>query len=719
MMKTFRFLLFTVLLISIPVLPQKKDLTLRQATIEGYGLYPRPLREAKWIPGTDTFCYIEKNILVKGTPANDKTENLLSLSDINKSLLAAKADTLPYFPGFDWIDSFTIKFWNGNKLMSFDLNSGKANELNSIPEKAENRDEATNHYVAYTIDNNLYFAANGESTQITNDENKWIVNGQSVHRDEFGIYKGTFWSPRGNFLAFYRMDESMVTDYPVIDFTVRPAKVHEIKYPMAGMTSHQVTVGIYNTKQNDIVWLNTGQPKDHYLTGVTWSPDEKYIFIGILNRDQNHLEEIKFDAATGQPVKTLFEETSDKYVHPMHGPIFVKGKNNEFIWFSERDGWNHLYLYNTDGKLIKQLTKGNWIVTDVDGFDESGENVYFTATKESPLDRFIYKVNLKSGEMNQVSSGEGTHDIAINENGKYFIDSYSGFSVPAKTQIVNSEGKVVRVVMTAEDPLKDYNIGKMKIFKLKSSDGYDLYCRMILPPDFDSTKVYPVLVYVYGGPGIQLITDRWLGGANLWLNYMAEQGYIVFTLDNRGSANRGLAFEQETFRHLGTKEIEDQKVGVDYLKSLPYVDAKNMGVFGWSYGGFMATSLMTRTPDLFKAGVAGAPVIDWRYYEVMYTERYMDTPQENPEGYEQADLLNYVKDLKGKFLMVQGTSDVTVVWQQSLMYTKKAADLGIRMDYFPYTGHVHGVRGVDVYQLYDKISTFFNTNLSAGKSDLK
>ena len=717
-MKTFRFLLITILLVSTSVLPQKKDLTLRQATIESYGLYPKSLREAKWIPGTDTFCYIDKNALVKGFAATDKSENLVSLSDINKSLLALKADTLSYFPRFDWIDSNTIKFWDGNKLISYDLKSAIANELNSIPEKADNRDEAVNHNVAYTIDNNLYFAANGVSTQITNDENKWIVNGQSVHRDEFGIYKGTFWSSTGNYLAFYRMDESMVTDYPVIDFTVRPAKVHEIKYPMAGMTSHQVTVGIYNTKQNDIVWLNTGEPKDHYLTGVTWSPDEKYIFIGVLNRDQNHLKEIKFDASTGQPVKTLFEETSDKYVHPMHGPIFVKGKNNEFIWFSERDGWDHLYLYNTDGKLIKQLTKGKWVVTDVDGFDESGKNVYITATKESPLDRDYYKLDLSSDEMTRISNDSGVHTVVMDENGKYFLDTYTSLTVPNKTQLVNSEGKIIRTVFVAEDPLRDYNIGETKVFKLKSSDGYDLYCRMKLPPSFDSTKTYPVIVYVYGGPGIQLLTNRFIMmSRDFWFDYLNEQGYIIFTMDNRGSANRGLAFEQETFRHLGTKEIEDQKLGVDYLKSLPYVDAKNMGVFGWSYGGFMATSLMTRTPDLFKAGVAGAPVIDWRYYEVMYTERYMDTPQENPEGYEQADLLNYVKDLKGRFLMVQGTSDVTVVWQQSLMYTKKAADLGIPMDYFPYTGHVHGIRGIDVYQLYDKITSFFNTNLSARKAD--
>ena len=464
--------------------------------------------------------------------------------------------------------------------------------------------------------------------------------------------------------------------------------------------------------------MKTGEPKDHYLTGVTWSPDEKNIYIGILNRDQNHLKEIKYDAASGDVLHTLFEERSGKYVHPMHGPIFIKGKDNEFIWFSERDGWDHLYLYNTEGKLLKQLTKGQWVVTNFSGFDKPGENIFFTATKESPVERHFYELNLKSGDMKRLTNDAGTHLVLHNDEGNYFLDNFTSLSVPDEVSLLNQNGKNIRNIYTADNPLKNYNIGKTKFFTLKSSDGYDLYCRMILPPDFDlpagqagSTNVYPVLVYVYGGPGVQLITNRWLGGASLWLNYMAEQGYIVFTLDNRGSANRGLAFEQETFRHLGTKEIEDQELGVNYLKSLKYVDGKRMGVFGWSYGGFMATSLMTRTPDLFNAGVAGAPVIDWSYYEVMYTERYMDTPQTNPEGYNESSLLNYVKDLKGKFLMVQGTSDVTVVWQHTMLYTKKAADLGIQMDYFPYVGHVHGVRGIDVYHLYDKITSFLNTNL--------
>ncbi len=430
-----------------------------------------------------------------------------------------------------------------------------------------------------------------------------------------------------------------------------------------------------------------------------------------MNRDQNNLFEVKYDIANGNPVDTLFEETNPKYVQPLHGLTFVKNHPDEFIWISRRDGWNHLYLYNTDGKLIKKLTEGDWEVTELNGFDKKGDNVFFTCTKESPLDRDFYMVNLKSGKMTRITSAPGVHNVIQDETGENFLDAYSSLTVPYNVNLVNHEGKVLRKVFSAEDPLKDFSLGKTKFFKLKSSDGYDLYCREILPANFDSTKKYPVLVYVYGGPGVQLITNSWLGGANLWLNYMAEHGYIVFTLDNRGSANRGLAFEQVTFRHLGTHEIEDQTIGADYLKSLPYVDTTRMGVFGWSFGGFMTTSLMTRRPGLFKVAVAGGSVINWEYYEVMYTERYMDTPQANPEGYKESNLLNYVQNLKGKLLMIHGTSDPVVVWQNDLMFIKKCADLGIPVDYFVYPGQEHGVRGVDTFQMYNKITNYFKDNL--------
>jgi dipeptidyl-peptidase-4 len=611
----------------------------------------------------------------------------------------------------EWIDRNNLKFLIGNKLFRYNLMSGNLGMINTVGTSALNIEFATNNSAAYTIDNNLFIAINNRAIQVTNDSDINIVNGQAVHRNEFGIIKGTFWSPTGSYLAFYRMDQTMVTDYPIVDLTVHPAVVTPIKYPMAGMTSHEVTIGVYDLKNGTTVWLKTGIPKDHYLTGVTWNPDEKSIYVGILNRDQNHLELKSYDIKTGDEVRTLFEENNDKYLEPEHGPIFVNNHSDEFIWFSERDGWNHLYLYKADGSLIKKLTDGEWEVTGFDGFDEDGENIFFTCTKESPVQRQYYSVNLKSGKLERITLAEGTHTVARNNDGKYFIDSYSNLTIPYNCSIINKNGKILKELVSSPNPLADYRIGKTRIFTLKDDAGYDLYCRMITPAGFDSTKSYPVIVYVYGGPHDQLVEDNWLGGGNLWFNYMTEKGYLLFTLDNRGSANRGLKFEQETFRHLGTKELEDQVLGVKFLKSLPYVDSTRMGVYGWSYGGFMTTSLMTRTPDLFKVGVAGGSVIDWSYYEVMYTERYMDTPQTNPDGYKESNLLNYVSSLKGKLLMIHGTSDPVVVWQQDLMFVKKAADLNIPLDYFPYPGQEHNVYDKYKLHLYSKITVYLDDAL--------
>ncbi len=711
-MKTLRNVaIFTIIIFSF-VFPQKKDLTLKQITLKGYTLYPKRLSQLKWRTGTDNFTYVDKvdkkQVLIQEGIKSNTKETILNLDDINSSLENKGYKKLERFPRFTWQDENTLRFWEKNNLFLFKLKPKKVERINTIKEKGKNIDLSVDNYAAYTVENNLYIAKGKKNFQITKDDNKGIVNGQSVHRVEFGITKGTFWSPKGNFLAFYRKDETMVTDYPVVDFSKRPAKYTPIKYPMAGMTSQEVTIGIYNLKTKNIIWLETGTPKDHYLTGVTWGPNEKYIYVGILNRDQNYLREIKFDAATGKPVKTLFEEKDNKYVHPMNGPIFVKDKPDQFLWFSERDGWNHLYLYNTDGKLLKQVTKGSWEVISFNGFEEDGDDFFITTTKESPLNRNFYSVEMSTGKLTNLTPIEGTHKTLKNSSAEYFLDSYSNLTTPGQVNVVDEDGKIVRKVFTSANPLSDYNLGKMKFFTLKSNDNYDLYSRIILPVNFDSTKKYPVIVYVYGGPGVQLITNRWMGGTRLWDNYMAANGYIVFTLDNRGSANRGLKFEQETFRNLGTKEIEDQVTGVNYLKSLPYVDSNRMGVFGWSFGGFMTTSLMTRTPDLFKVGVAGGAVIDWSYYEVMYTERYMDTPQKNPVGYKKSSLLNYVKDLKGHLLLVQGTSDPTVVWQNTLLFTKKATDLGIPLDYYPYVGQKHGIRGVDVFDLYQKVTNYFN-----------
>jgi dipeptidyl-peptidase-4 len=551
----------------------------------------------------------------------------------------------------------------------------------------------------------------GKVNQITTDGSYEIVNGKSVHRDEFGIRKGTYWSTNGNYLAFYRMDQTDVSDYPIIDWTTYPASNKNTKYPMAGNKSHYVTLMVYNLKTNSTIQIKTTGPKDQYLTNVSWSPDEKKVYMAILNREQNHYMLNEYDVASGDFTKTLFEEKDEKYTEPSNAMLFVKNNPKQFIWQSRKDGFNHLYLYNIDGTLIRQLTKGNWEVKAVSGFDARGEHLFFHANEQSPVNQDFYSVNLKTGLMKRLTRDNGFHTDTLNSDGSFFIDNFTSCYTPREYRVVStSTGKSI-TIFKAENPIKDYLLGRWNLFSIKNNEGTDLYCRIFKPANFDSTKKYPVLVYLYNGPHSQLVTNTWMAGGELWYQYMAQKGFIVFTLDGRGTSNRGKAFEQAIHRQLGTKEMEDQLKGVEYLKSLPYVDGGRIGLHGWSYGGFMTTSLMTRNPGVYKVAVAGGPVIDWSYYEIMYGERYMDSPQENKEGYEKNNLLNHVDKLKGKLLMIHGAQDDVVVWQHSILYQKKAVDKGILLDYYVYPGHMHNVLGKDRAHLMEKITNYFIDNL--------
>ena len=724
MMKTISRLLIVFLLLSSISAAQRKELDLKGITLHSEEYLPTKLQQLQWRPGTDEFTYVNGKDnsaqLVCESAKNKKIIRRISLETINNYLKELKLDTVQDFPKITWANEKGFSFWDSNNLIELNVESNKAKVANSYPngEKVENMDYNNPELVAYTIKNNLYAAINGKQFAVTADKDTNLINGQLVSRDEFGITKGTFWSPHNNYLAFYRKDVSDVFNYPLVDISYRPAKLQMYKYPMAGSKSEKVYVGIYSIKNQKIIWLKTGEPKVQYLTNVTWSPDEKYIYIAHLNRNQNDLRLIKYDVNSGEPVKTLFEENDDKYVQPLHGPQFFADDPNHFVWFSQRDGWNHLYYYDTDGNLIKKLTSGDCVVTDFNGYDKSGKNIFYTSTQFSPLDRQLYKLNLESGAITRLTKQSGTHKVIENSEGNYFLDEYNSLNIPYEVLGFNEDGKSRQDFYEALNPLADYNLGKTKIFKIRNK-GYELYCRIIFPVGFDSAKKYPVIDYVYGGPEIQLIKDTWLDDdsgvwyedSGLWLNYLAEKGYLIFSMDPRGSDNRGLKFEQEIFRNLGTPEIEDEQAAIKYLKTLSYVDSTRLGVTGWSFGGFMTTSLMTRTPGLFKVGVGGGAVINWKYYEVMYTERYMDTPQENPEGYEKTNLLNYVGNLKGKLLLVHGTMDSTVLWQHTLMFCKKAADLGVPLDYFPYPGHQHHILGVDSYQLYQKIFAYFKENL--------
>ena len=720
-MKRTLFTLFALFLViqfqSLNIKAQDKKLTIEDAVI---GLYTQLrteyLQQLQWRGNTDYYTYVVDSKLTQGSPTSSKTKSILSLDELNKVLKKNNIKEIEkHFPVFDWLTNNSIQFEHVNHLLVYNIESKKI-ELNiKYDEKAENLDFCIKkNLIAYTLNNNLFIIAqSGEVSQITSDDAQGIVNGQSVHRREFGITKGTFWSPEGNYLAFYRKDETMVTDYPLVDISKRIAELENIKYPMAGMKSHQVTLGIYNLTNKKTLFIEpqTFGP-EQYLTNISWSPGEKHIYIAELNREQNYMKLNQYDVTTGKFIKTLFEEKHEKYVEPEHPMKFFTTRKNEFLWLSERDGYEHIYHYNTDGKLLKQLTKGEWVVTDILGFDSGEDHLYFISTAESPVERRAYKVNINSGKISRLSKAQGTHSAKLSANGKYLLDIYSSVNTPGVFYIISSEGKIIKNLLTAENPLKDYKLGEMALFTIKAADEKtDLYCRLLKPVDFDPTKKYPVIIYVYGGPHAQLVSNSWLGGARLWDYYMAQKGYVIFTIDNRGSANRGFEFENIIHRQIGYIEMQDQKKGIEYLRALTYVDTSRIGVFGWSYGGFMTISLMLHQPETFKVGVAGGPVTDWKYYEVMYGERYMDTPDENPEGYKNASLLNNVKNLKGKLLVIHGGIDNTVVWQNSLSFVRKCIEQDVMLDYFVYPCNEHNVRGTDRIHLMKKVTQYFEDYL--------
>ncbi|MCA0429907.1 MAG: DPP IV N-terminal domain-containing protein [Bacteroidetes bacterium] len=711
MRKSFIFSLFFVP--SIILFSQNKLLTIKDAVLKGRNsLAPKRLLNIGFTNNSESyFCFDNNEIKLVNCNTN-KLINTLDVKKLNELLKKNNIDTL--------VSIVPFKFENNNQLVLslaefkvvIDLvNKTATKEIYNSALSNENADEAPKtKFVAFVKDNNVFINNLKENIQISNDGGYTIVYGKSVHRDEFGISKGTFWSPNGNLLAYYKMDQTDVTDYPIIDWASYPAKNKNIKYPMAGNKSHYVSIGIYNVADKQNLFLKIEGPKDQYLTNIAWSNDEKTIYVVVLNREQNHFKVNAYNATTGEFITTLFEEKDEKYAEPLH-PIQFLASGKQFIWQSRRDGYNHIYLYDITGKLNVQLTKGNWEVKNVIGFDEKNENLFFEANEQSPINQDVYKVNLKNKKITRLTEGNGYHTGIFSNNKTIFIDNYTSCDVPRQNKLINTTTGVSTLIFDAENPIADYKLGKWKLQTIKNKNGLDLYSRIFLPVDFDSTKKYPVLIYLYNGPHSQMVTNTWLAGGELWYQYMAQKGFIVFTLDGRGTSYRGKAFEQATHRQLGTVEMEDQLAGVDYLKSLPYVDANRIGVHGWSYGGFMTTSLMTRNPTVFKVGCAGGPVIDWTYYEIMYTERYMDTPQENPDGYKNNNLLNYVDKLNGKLLMIHGAQDDVVVWQHSVLYQKKAVDLGVQLDYYIYPGHYHNVLGKDRAHLMEKICNYFIDNL--------
>ena len=703
-----KFILLFIILTTTVVFAQKKELTLEKSILASRGeLAPKQISGLQWIPESNEYSFIENKTLTKSSYLRKENTEIISLEKLNKVIGLKKE--LTNFPNIKWLNKDEFYFRKGNNYVKYNV-VNKVSKMLTFDKKANNNDlDKSTFNLAYTIENNLFIIrSNGEVSQLSDESDKEIVYGQAVHRFEFGIMKGTFWSPKGNKLAFYRKDETMVTDYPIIDMNVHPAKVKTIKYPMAGMKSHHVTLGVYDLVSNKTIYIKTGEPKEQYLTAISWSPDEKSIFIGILNRDQNHLKMNQYDAETGSFIKTLFEEKDDQYVEPEHSLIFVPNQNDKFLWLSSKENYKQLYLYNINGKLIKKVTEGDWDITDFMGFDKHNK-IYFQAATNFGLERQIFKTTLK-GKQVQITKQKGTHKAKLNQNG-FLINEFSNIVTPKEIKIIDSKYHVKKELLMANDPLKGYRYSRPELIMLKSKGGMQLNARIIKPTNFEENKKYPVVVYVYGGSHAQMVRNSWLASAPMWMYYLAEKGYIVFTLDNRGSHNRSSDFEQATHRNLGDIEMEDQLVGINYLKSLSYVNTEKMAIHGWSFGGFMTTSFMLRQPGIFKVGVAGGPVIDWRNYEIMYGERYMDTPKQNPEGYKKADLTNYVENLEGDLLIIHGQIDDVVVPQHSMKLLKSSVDKGVQIDFFTYPGHPHNVRGKDRVHLMKKVIDYIDEKL--------
>ena len=562
-------------------------------------------------------------------------------------------------------------------------------------------------------DHQLYVVdGEGKKHQLSTDGSREIVYGQSVHRNEFGITKGTFWSPDGQRLAFYRMDQSMVQDYPQVDIFPREATYEPDKYPMAGMTSHKVTVGVYDLRTEKTIYLQAGDPTDRYFTNIAWSPDGNAIYMFELNRDQNDCRLVSYNAETGEKIAELYRETSDKYVEPLHPILFLPWDSNKFIMQSQKDGYNHLYLFDTNGKELKQLTSGSWVVQKVLGFNSKQKSILITSNEATPIQHNTYAVNIATRQRTLLDNGQGSHQAQLSGSGQYLIDRYTEPDVPRNINVVNVATTKALRLLTAKDPWEGYQQPIFENGTIKAADGTtDLYYRLVKPHDFDASKKYPTIIYVYGGPHAHNVEAAWHWYSRTWETYMAQKGYIVFILDNRGSENRGLTFEQATFRQLGQIEMQDQMKGVEFLKSLSYVDANRLGVHGWSFGGFMTISLMVNYPDVFKVGVAGGPVIDWKWYEVMYGERYMDTPQTNPEGYEKTSLINKAGKLKGKLQIITGYNDNTVVPQHCLSFLDACIKAGTQPDFFAYPGEEHNMRGHASVHLHERITQYFEDYL--------
>lgn len=575
--------------------------------------------------------------------------------------------------------------------------------------------------VAFVFNNNLYVKdlKSGNVTQITEDgEYNHIINGATdwVYEEEFAIARGFEWSPDGKNIAFLRFDESEVKEFTMQMYNDELYPEHvTFKYPKVGEKNSVVTVHIYNLESDKTTQVDTGSEADMYFPRIKWTQDPSKLCVYRMNRHQNQLELLLADAQTGK-TSLLFKEVEDQYIEEglLDNLVFLKD-GQHFLWSSEKDGWRHLYLYNMQGKLVEQLTKGSWEVTAFYGVDEKNGLVFYQAAETSPLQRHVYSVDLKGKNKKQLSKEEGWNTADFSSTFDYYELIHSTANTPPTFAVYDRKGKLIRTLEDNQNLRKlqqEYGVSPVEFFDFATSEGVNLKGYMIKPADFDKNRKYPVFMYLYGGPGSQQVTDSWGGSNYWWFQMLAQQGFIIACVDNRGTGGRGEAFKKATYLQLGHYETIDQIEAAKYLGGLPFVDKNRIGIFGWSYGGYMSSLCLLKGNDVFKAAIAVAPVTSWKWYDSIYTERYMRTFAENEDGYKNNSPVYFADRLKGNYLLVHGMGDDNVHFQNTVEMANALIKANKQYDTYFYPNRNHGIYGgVTRLHLYNKMTNFLREKL--------
>src|SRR5216683_7960206 len=696
------------------------------------GLSGRLTRGIAWTPDSKQLSFFES----KGAGKEAKTElwvmdvangqrRLLVSADKLESVLPAGAERTTQATGlgrhapaeYQWAPNGSALLFQGpTSLAWFDLKTQTSRTLVSGKETiADAKISPDGRYVSFVRNHNLWLAvvADGKERAFTEGGTEEVRKGELdwVYPEELEITTAYWWAPDSSAIAYLQMDESKVARYPLVDFSSPAGKAEEERYPPAGAGNPIVRVFVAPVGGGEARAMDTGENTDIYIARVNWLTDARHLAIQRLNRQQTVLDLLIADAANGQ-TRTALNETDQHWINVSNDLRFLKD-GKRFLWSSERSGYRHLYLYDLEGKQLAQLTKGDWEISAVDAVDEAKGLVYFTGTAKSSLERHLYRVSLEGSAVSRLTIHNGTHGVNMAPDASAFVDTYSDSLTPPRQDLARADGSLLRVInenRVAE--LADYHLSAPQFVSVKTHDGVQLNAVMIKSPDFDATRKYPVLVYTYGGPHAQVVVNQWTGNTFLWHELMAQKGYIVFALDNRGSAGRGHVFEEPIHYRLGAQELSDQRDGVAYLKTLPFVDASRIGIWGWSYGGHMTLHAMFEAPDDFKAGFAGGPVTDWHFYDSIYTERYLGLLPQNEEGYRSSSPIEKAAGLKGKLLIAHGTGDDNVHFANTLSLINKLIELGKYVEVMPFPGRGHGVSDLAAHKLLmNRVTQFFLDNL--------